>query len=57
MDLKNYPIVKEEEYDAMSERLNRLAEALAGVQTGKAPKPKELNHHLREVIQFFKRLV
>lgn len=58
MDLKNYPMVQEEEYDAMAERLNLLAEILANAQiSNKPPKSKEVNQHLREAIRFFKRLV
>lgn len=58
MDLKDYPIVQEEKYDAMAERLNLLAEILANAQTSQnLPKSKELNQHLREVLRFFKRLV
>lgn len=58
MELNNYPISKEEEYDVMAERINLLAEALAGTQTvNDLPKSKELSHRIREVLQFFKRLI
>lgn len=58
MELKIYPITQEEQYDAMAERLNLLAEALANVHPGaEVPKSRELNRAAREVIQFLKRLV
>ncbi len=58
MELEIYPIIKEEEYDAMTVRMNMLAEALANVKPGqKLPKSKSTNVAAREVIYFFKSLI
>ncbi len=58
MELIIYPTTQEEQYDAMAERMNRLAEALANVHPGAdVPKSKELNRAAREVVQFLKRLI
>ncbi|WP_158267597.1 hypothetical protein [Adhaeribacter arboris] len=58
MELKDYPILQEEEYDAMAHRLNLLAEALENVNPGaNVPKSKELKQAAREVLYFFRQLI
>ncbi|QNF33141.1 hypothetical protein HUW51_10535 [Adhaeribacter swui] len=58
MELEIYTVTKEEEYDAMAERLNLLAEALANVHPGQSlPKSRERNRAARELIQFFRRML
>ncbi|MDQ4140858.1 MAG: hypothetical protein M3142_10070 [Bacteroidota bacterium] len=58
MELKDYPILQEEEFDVMAHRLNLLAEALENVKPGTdLPKSKELKQAARELLQFFRQLI
>ncbi|MDQ3291615.1 MAG: hypothetical protein M3Q05_10035 [Bacteroidota bacterium] len=58
MELQDYSILQEEEFDAMAHRLNLLAEALESVKPGTdLPKSKELKQTAREVLYFFRQLI
>jgi len=58
MQMKDYSILKEEEYEAVSRRLNILAEAFMNRQQASEPhEPQELNQISQEVLQFLKHLI
>ena len=58
MKLEIYPVFKEEEYDAIAESLDKLAVALAHVQSGKKPANSEENYiAAREMIYFLRNLI
>ncbi len=58
MHMKDYSILKEEEYEAVSRRLDILADAFMDRQLAPEPHdPKELNQISQEVLQFLKHLI
>ncbi|RDC62118.1 hypothetical protein [Adhaeribacter pallidiroseus] len=56
--MKDYSVLKEEEYEAVSRGLNILANAFMNRQQAPEPyDPKELNQISQEVLQFLKHLL
>ena len=58
MQMKDYSILKEEEYEAVSRRLDTLADAIMNRQLAtESHDPKEFNQISQEVLQFLKHLI
>ncbi len=56
--MKDYSILKEEEYEAVSRRLDTLADAFMNRQlASESHDPRELNQISQEVLQFLKHLI